>query len=94
MAKNKKVYDNRGTADDFDVEEAVVEQVLTEEFVFTDTTYCPVWNEENKRYDMLTIRVHGPSGQTRISREPTRYDSKARAMHHLISLISSEFVKK
>lgn len=91
MAK-KKVFDNRGEADE--VEEKVVERTLKEEFVFTDTTYCPVWNETHKRYDMLTIRVHGPTEQVRVERSPTRYDSKVRAMHDIIARISQEFIKK
>lgn len=63
-------------------------------FEYTDTTYCPVWNETAKRFDMLVIRVHGPTEQVEVHRQATRYDTKVRALHDVISRISAEFVKK
>ncbi len=65
-----------------------------EDYSYTDTTFCPVWNETFKRYDMLTIRINRNSEKCFVDkREATRYDTNYRALDDLIKRISDFFIK-
>lgn len=61
---------------------------------YTDTAFCPVWNETFKRYDMLTIRINRNSEKCFVDkREPTRYDTEYRALDDLIKKVTNLFIK-
>lgn len=92
MSKNKKEFDNRGTAEDTTVFKEETKKV--EDFEYTHNAFCAVWNETRKQYDMLTIRINSGSEEIKIERSQRKYDSLPRAMEETMRLTESEFLKK
>ena len=91
MSKKPKQVEPRKNEQDVS---ALTEEGDTVYFDYTDTTYCPVWNETFKRYDMLTIRLNRDTEECVVEkRESTRYNTSYRALHDLIEKISTLFVK-
>lgn len=73
---------------------ALMDEEGVEVFEYTDTTFCPVWNETFKRYDMLRIRVNKNNEKCVIDkRESTRYDTQYRALDDVLQKFTNLFVK-
>lgn len=82
MAKKKQEEKNEEV-------EVVADPIIS----FTDVTFCPVWNETEKRYDMLTIYINGPFGEVvKVEREATRYATKPRATKDVIEKVTKYFM--
>lgn len=66
----------------------------SDEGYFNATTYLPVYNQEREAYDMLLIRVDTKNKKAFVETEKMRYDSEARALHDMMSRVSTDFIKK
>lgn len=60
-----------------------------------DVTFCAVWNETRKHFDMLTIYLNGATEEVlKIERTQTRYDNKARAMYDMLTKVTEQSLKR
>lgn len=66
----------------------------SDEGYFNATAYLPVFNEDRKAFDMYLVRVDTINKKAFVEIEKMRYDTEARALHDLMSRLSSDFIKK
>lgn len=56
-------------------------------------TYAPVWNETFERYDIFKILISSGSEQTKIIREPTKFQHDYQIHAEILKRLNEDFVK-
>lgn len=91
MSKNKRPKVNFGVKP---VDKTEEKQYNSEEEAnYTHKAYLPVYNEERKAYDLLTIHVDIKSHATQVELEEMRFDSPMRAMMELQKRHANDYIK-
>lgn len=73
--------ENLGLYAEFDVE-------------YDSVTYCPAWNDQYKRFDLLKILVNTQTDQIEVVREATRFQHDYQIHAEILKKFNEDFVKK
>lgn len=75
-------------------EESKVDELVVVTPTYNVKTYATLFNEETKRYDMLTIHLNSETGDVKIDRESTKYEEGYRIQQELLKRFANDFIKR